>query len=277
MKILQSTFLIQGGSTFFFWLRWVLVAVCGLSCPEACGTRASSTGASSIEAVSLALDGRFLTTGPAGKSLRALLLLCNYSPWIYHYLKGARGIFPSFQPAAHRRFSSCRLNAGPQQVPMNTTPSTIRCAPGRAVGSTWKQEDRASLCSWGSPIWSPSPSLVHRGSHPDTSPFTPPQKEGHLSRASESGNPTERGREHKRSQWGQGQGTVLWARVSGTVRVRKQATGEEPRERLRWGASGNQRGVHSNIIKQFSIFCLIKFHESTQMFAPIFYPQRRRW
>ena len=144
LKFFNPPFWFRAALLFFFWLRWVLVAVCGLSCPEACGTRASSTGASYIVAVSLELDGRFFTTGPPGKSLRALLLLCNYSPWIsYHYLKGARGIFPSFQPAAHRRFSSCRLNAGPQQVPMNTTPSTIRCAPGRGVGSTWKQEDRA--------------------------------------------------------------------------------------------------------------------------------------
>ena len=49
-----------------------LVVARRLSCPVACGTLVPRPG---IEAMSLALEGRFLTTGPPGKSLLNLLPL----------------------------------------------------------------------------------------------------------------------------------------------------------------------------------------------------------
>ena len=42
-----------------------VVVVCGLSCPVACGILVPQPG---IEPTSPALEGRFLTTGPPGKS-----------------------------------------------------------------------------------------------------------------------------------------------------------------------------------------------------------------
>ena len=49
----------------FIWLPWLLVAARGLSCPVACGILVPWPG---IEPTSPALEGRFLTTGPPGKS-----------------------------------------------------------------------------------------------------------------------------------------------------------------------------------------------------------------
>ena len=51
----------------FIWLHWVFVSACGLSCPEACGILIPQPG---IEPASPALEGRFLTTGPPGKSFK---------------------------------------------------------------------------------------------------------------------------------------------------------------------------------------------------------------
>ena len=46
-----------------------VVVVCGLSCPAACGILVPRTG---IEPASPALEGRFFTTGPPGKSTKFL-------------------------------------------------------------------------------------------------------------------------------------------------------------------------------------------------------------
>ena len=56
---------------FFFWLHWVFVAHCRLSCPEACEILVPQPG---IEPMSPTLEGGFLTTGPPGKSLSCLFL-----------------------------------------------------------------------------------------------------------------------------------------------------------------------------------------------------------
>ena len=48
-----------------------VVVVLELSCPRACGISAPRTG---IKLESPALQGRFLTTGPPGKSLKSELL-----------------------------------------------------------------------------------------------------------------------------------------------------------------------------------------------------------
>ena len=88
----------------FFWLFWVFIAVCGLlvvgfslvvvcglqsawvqlfSCPVACGILVPPPG---IEPASPALEGRFLTTGPPGKSLYNLLK--RYIDALKNFLKG---------------------------------------------------------------------------------------------------------------------------------------------------------------------------------------------
>ena len=57
--------------SFLFWLHWALhcssevVVAYGLSCPTACEILVPQLG---IKPVSTALEGRFLTTGPPGKS-----------------------------------------------------------------------------------------------------------------------------------------------------------------------------------------------------------------
>ena len=64
----------------FIWLCWVLAVVCGisvvvvyrLSCSKACGILFPWPG---IERESPALQGRFLTTGPLGKSHLQLILI----------------------------------------------------------------------------------------------------------------------------------------------------------------------------------------------------------
>ena len=56
----------------------------GLSCYAACGILVPQPG---IEHVAPALEGRFLTTGPPGKSLRGNLWLCG-SAAISHFKKG---------------------------------------------------------------------------------------------------------------------------------------------------------------------------------------------
>ena len=68
---------------YLFWLYWIfpvsqvlpcstsLVVACRLSCPAACGILAPWPG---IEPGSPALQGRFLTTGPPGKSLKWIIL-----------------------------------------------------------------------------------------------------------------------------------------------------------------------------------------------------------
>ena len=48
-----------------------VVAACGLSCPAACGILVPRPG---MEPVSPALEGRFLTTGPPGKSRAQFLM-----------------------------------------------------------------------------------------------------------------------------------------------------------------------------------------------------------
>ena len=48
-----------------FWLSWVFVAVRRLCCLAACGILAPQA---EIEPMSPVLEGRFLTTGPPGKS-----------------------------------------------------------------------------------------------------------------------------------------------------------------------------------------------------------------
>ena len=50
----------------FWWCMGSVVAACGISCPAACSILVSLPG---IEPASPALQGRFLTTGPPGKSL----------------------------------------------------------------------------------------------------------------------------------------------------------------------------------------------------------------
>ena len=50
---------------FWFWLHWVFVVACGLSCSMACGILVPRPG---MEPVSLALEAGFLTTGPPRKS-----------------------------------------------------------------------------------------------------------------------------------------------------------------------------------------------------------------
>ena len=52
-----------------FWLCWVFVVACELSCPEASGILAPGPG---TEPVSPALQGRFLTTGPSGSVSRSV-------------------------------------------------------------------------------------------------------------------------------------------------------------------------------------------------------------
>ena len=67
-----------------FWLLWVsvaahglsLVAVCRLSCLEACGILFQGQG---VKPASPALEGGFLTTEPPGKSPNTTLLI-NYTP-----------------------------------------------------------------------------------------------------------------------------------------------------------------------------------------------------
>ena len=64
----------------FIWLCWVLVVACGISvlvvhrlgCSKACGILFPWPG---IEPESPALQGRFLTTGPLGKSHLQLILI----------------------------------------------------------------------------------------------------------------------------------------------------------------------------------------------------------
>ena len=58
--------------TLALWLRHAtsVLATCGLSCPVACGILVPRTG---IEPASPALEGRFFTTGPPGKSLHRSL------------------------------------------------------------------------------------------------------------------------------------------------------------------------------------------------------------
>ena len=53
-----------------------LTVACGLSCPAACEILASRPG---IELMFLALEGRFLTTKPPGKSLHLVLLRLNWN------------------------------------------------------------------------------------------------------------------------------------------------------------------------------------------------------
>ena len=205
--------------------------------------------------MSLALDGRFLTTGPLGTSLRALLLQCNYSPWVsYHYLKGARGTFPSFQPSAHRRFASCRLNAGPPQVPMSTTHPQS----GVLLGEPWGPRETVGQ---GFTAFMGLPHLVTKplAGAPRKLPWhitLNPSSEGWgVTKSLWTRQPHREGQEtHRSSQRGQGQEMVLWARASGTVTVRKQATGEESGERLRWGASGNRRGSNPTSLNSFLPF-----------------------
>ena len=56
---------------YLFWLHWVFVVDCRLSCPEACEIVVPQPG---TEPMSPALEGGFLTTGPPGKSLFCLFL-----------------------------------------------------------------------------------------------------------------------------------------------------------------------------------------------------------
>ena len=56
------------------WCTGSVVEACGLSCSAACGILDPRQG---IELVSPALEGRFLTTGPPGKSLIFLSLKGN--------------------------------------------------------------------------------------------------------------------------------------------------------------------------------------------------------
>ena len=58
-----------GHVDLLLWCRDSLVVVCGLSCPTACGILVPGPG---IEAMSPALQGGFLSTGSAGKSLHRL-------------------------------------------------------------------------------------------------------------------------------------------------------------------------------------------------------------
>ena len=51
---------------FFFLLNWVFIRACGLSCPMTCRILGPQPG---TEYVYPALEGKFLTTGPPGKSL----------------------------------------------------------------------------------------------------------------------------------------------------------------------------------------------------------------
>ena len=50
-----------------------VVVACKLSCPVACGILVPGPG---IEPVSPALEGRFLTTGPPGKSVDLFFFVC---------------------------------------------------------------------------------------------------------------------------------------------------------------------------------------------------------
>ena len=56
-----------GTHGLLLWLAGLVVVACQLSYPAACGMLVPRPG---IELASPALEGRFLTTGPPGKSLR---------------------------------------------------------------------------------------------------------------------------------------------------------------------------------------------------------------
>ena len=62
---------------FLFWLHWVFVAVCGLSCSRAYEILVPQPG---VEPESTALEGGFLPTGPLEKSLGPFILKLRPSP-----------------------------------------------------------------------------------------------------------------------------------------------------------------------------------------------------
>ena len=69
-EFLSSSFLIYNIYVLFVWLHWVLVVSAhGLSCLVACGILVPQLG---IKPTAPALQGRFLTTGPLGRSLYCL-------------------------------------------------------------------------------------------------------------------------------------------------------------------------------------------------------------
>ena len=64
--------------------RDALTVMCGLSCPMACRILVPRTG---IKPTVLALQGRFLTTGPPGKSLHFEKHLWGFCPkWVTGYM-----------------------------------------------------------------------------------------------------------------------------------------------------------------------------------------------
>ena len=65
------------------WLMGLLVAACGVSCSEARGILVPRPG---IEPSSPALQNRFLTTGPPGKSLPSFMCIVY---WHYYHTKWA--------------------------------------------------------------------------------------------------------------------------------------------------------------------------------------------
>ena len=64
---------------FFFLLNWVFIRACGLSCPMTCRILGPQPG---TEYVYPALEGKFLTTGPPGKSLFFL----SSCAWLFRIL-----------------------------------------------------------------------------------------------------------------------------------------------------------------------------------------------
>ena len=61
---------------FQFWLCWVFIVVGRLHCLMACGSLVPQPG---IKPMFSALEGRFLTTGPPGKSCHRHLILSSGS------------------------------------------------------------------------------------------------------------------------------------------------------------------------------------------------------
>ena len=61
-----------------FWLRWAFPVLRGLSCPEPQGILIPWPG---IEPISPALEVKFLTTGPPGKSLKQIFDLGSGLIW----------------------------------------------------------------------------------------------------------------------------------------------------------------------------------------------------
>ena len=62
---------LQSVRALWLWRTVLVVEASGLSCPVACGILVPRPG---IEPVSPALEGRFSTTGPPGKSLKGVLV-----------------------------------------------------------------------------------------------------------------------------------------------------------------------------------------------------------